>query len=191
MVRIRHSSFRIPSCFVIRSNLRFPAFPVFPSPQLVRFLVAPDFAGRRVDVERVTGAPSDVAEMTPERALDPFFNLRVGFSALTNAVDEVCEVAGVVSPAFDRGNLLAIDVVNLAPIAGHHEVAFVSVKTDPKTVAFEPARMTAMALPSCGFIGEIVSRDVNVRRFLVVVVLIPSTPAGYAKWVIDPESPTC
>src|SRR5437867_11333446 len=127
--------------------------------------------------------------MTPKRALHPFFNLRVGTTALADALEEICEVSRVVRPTFGRIEFLAVEVIDFAPVAGDDEVAFVSVETDPKSVAFESARVTTMAFPGGGFVAKIVGRDVNVRRFLVVLVLIPPAAAAHAVRVIDPQSP--
>src|SRR5216117_1872254 len=65
------------SDFGFQSNLRFPALPIFATPQFVGFLVANDVAAPGVEVERVAGAPGDVAEVTPKRAPHAFFNFRI------------------------------------------------------------------------------------------------------------------
>src|SRR6266545_3788348 len=188
---LRHSGFGIPSSFVIGfpSDLRFPTLPIFPTPQLAGFLVADDSAGLRFEVERAAGAPGDVSQVTPECALDPFLNLRVQLAAVADAVDEVREMTGVVPLAFDRGNLLAVEVINFIAVAGDDEIALVTVKTDSETFAFEPARMATMTLPDGRLAVEFVSGHVNVRRFLVVLVLIAPAGAGHAARVLDAETP--
>src|SRR5438477_5581999 len=138
------------------SNLRFPAFPVFAAPQFVRFLVRADSAGPGVKVERAARSPGDVAEVAPERALDTLLDLRVRFSAVADAVEEVGKVRGVVAAALEGGKFLAIEVIDLAAVAGKDQITLVAVKIDPEPLALKTARVTTATFPCSGLVAEFV-----------------------------------
>src|SRR6266568_1408717 len=98
-------------------------------------------------------------------------------------------MSGVVPFALERIQLLAVDVINAAAVASEDEVALVTIKIDAEPFAFETALMATVALPGGCLVVEFVSRDVNVRRFLVVMVLIAPSSAGHATRVVNAESP--
>src|SRR5262249_55198676 len=89
----------------------------------------------------------------------------------------------------DRRQLLPVDVVNPAVVVGHDEIAFIPVETDPESDAFETARVTTVALPGRRLVAELVGGHVDVRGFLVVLILVTAPGAGHQAWVIPPQPP--
>src|ERR1035441_7103581 len=120
-----------------QSDLRLPAFTVSPADQGGSALVAQNLALPGIKVDRVPGAPGDVAEVTEHRALLAFANLGAQLLPLANPIQEISEMNHVkVKQAFalalDLADDFIIQIVDRGLASGDGHAALLTVEIHAK-----------------------------------------------------------
>src|SRR5690242_5106338 len=91
--------------------LWLPPFAISSTPKCGRGFVSDDFVLFAVEVDGMTGAPRDIAQMTEKRALLAIFDFGLQFLARPYCFNKIAEMQNVVVLAFDLTDDLVVQIV--------------------------------------------------------------------------------
>src|SRR3989442_14453056 len=117
------------------------------------------------------------------------FNFRVEFFSFADSVSEVREMKNIIMFAVNLAQQFVVQVVNLAFVARNGQRAFLPVKIDAELRPFKSARIATLAFPGDSLFCEIETRHINIRRLLVIFVMVTVAATSHAAGIIDLQSP--